>query len=908
MEGVQDKNHFSIELVEEEGDLGTSMDSIPDAEPIDTSPLRRQYTEIKRRHPDMLLLFQIGDFFEAFDADAHTLARELGLTLTRKQFTKDDVRPLAGLPIRALEPHLTRLLRRGFKVALCEQMTPPGKGLVTREVTRIITPGTIMEPGMLEGRANNYLVAYVPATGRTPLQPLDAGIAVVDITTGEFRVTRLSLEAARIELQQLQPAELLLPGSVPHPPIELRAVSHISDEVLVTSTARQTLLEHFKSRTLDAFGCDKEPLCWRAAAAIVVYLKFTQPDALVHLSGLSTYSVDEVMQLDPQTVRNLELFEAWDQGGASAKGSLIGVLDACITPMGGRLLRRWLRHPLLDLTELQLRQTAVEWFFRRDALRTHLRGAFLEHMDLERTVGRIRRQLAVPLEVVQLARSLRAAGEIQQLLQRHGVPSSLVRGLELDGLTPPEALAHLLETALTDHPPSDFEQGGIIREGYSPELDGLRERLHSGRAFIVALETRERQRTGIKSLKVSFNRVFGYYFEISRANLRFVPPDYLRKQTLANAERFFTLELKEHESLIANARERIEELERGLFRQLCLEVGRHHAVLQALAQALSRLDVLAALADVAVRHGYVRPQLEHSERLEIVRGRHPMVERSVPFGSFVANDTHMSSKEVQIALITAPNMAGKSVYLRQVALICLMAQIGSFVPADSVKMGILERVFTRVGLHEYLAKGQSSFMLEMVETAHILHHVTSKCLVLLDEVGRGTATADGLAIARSVLEYLHHHPRARARVLFATHYHELTECEGTLPRVRNYHLAVEEKNGQVRWLHTLVPGRAEKSFGLYVASLAGMPHAVLKRAAQLIAEGPPESDRPGKVERHERGHERGHEGDAAADHTALRLMHALATTPVDELSPLEALTRLYELQRLAAGAERKRNF
>lgn len=891
----------------------------PELDDETLTPLRRQYVEIKRQHPDLLVLFQIGDFYEAFDGDASIVSRELGLTLTRKHFGKNDVRPLAGLPIRALEPHLAKLLRRGYKVALCDQVTPPGKGLVVREVTRVITPGTLIEPALLDGRSNNYLVAWVPHGDV-------AGVACADVSTGEFRVCVLPLEASRSELSRIEPAELLLPGSVHQPPIEVRAVSHLSDEGLTPFEARRTLLEHFQVRTLDAFGCEGNLPAIRAAAAIVGWLKASQAEALVSLTSLHTWQPDGLMQLDPQTLRNLELFSAWDLHGATLNGSLIATLDTCVTPMGARMLKRWLRYPLLDLGELQMRQSAVEWFFQRDGLRTSLRRSLQAGMDLERTASRVKRLVASPLEVVQLTQGLRAAAEVQTLLLRHTAPRMLLQDLE-----PHEALADYLSRALTENPPSDFERGGIIRAGFSQELDRLRTLLANGQAFLLELEARERTRTGIKSLKVEFNRVFGYYIEVSRANLRFVPPDYIRKQTLANCERYFTLELKEHEAQIANARERILELEKGLFRQLCQEVARHAPRLARLALSLSRLDVLAALADGAVQHHWVRPQLELSARLDIVRGRHPVVERLQPYGDFVPNDTHLSDRSTQIMLLTAPNMAGKSVYLRQVALIVLMAQIGSFVPADEARLGLVDRVFTRVGLHEYAARGQSSFMLEMVETAWILHHATSRSLILLDEVGRGTSTADGLSIARAVVEYLHNHPRVKARALFATHYHELTDCEDYLPRVRNFHLAVDESEGRVRWLHRLVAGRSEKSFGIHVAALAGMPAPVLNRAqALLLTNGrrdgalvpPPTPEEPPTLAP-EAGLERSPRtpafilrvpetppaptagnGPRASD-AALQLMRTLARTPVEDLSPIEAITRLYELKRLAEGLSQR---
>jgi DNA mismatch repair protein MutS len=842
------------------------------------TPLRRQYLEIKRRYPGMILLFQIGDFYETFDEDAQVVARELGVALTRKWFGQGHVHPLAGVPVRSLESHLAKLIHRGHKVAICDQVTPPGKGLVEREVTRIVTPGTVIEPGLLEGRANNYLASLI-------LDERAAGLAYADVTTGEFAATELERAAALAELERLAPAELIVPRSLDAPPLEVRAVTRLADEQTERKTARRALLDHFEVTSLAAYGCEDRPLAARAAGAIIAYLRDTQPDALANLTRLQSYTTENFMRLDPQTIRNLEVFQGWDFTGGAPIGSLVATIDLTMTPMGGRRLRRWLRHPLLDLNELRARQDAVAWFYKREAAREQARVSLGEVLDIERLLGRIRRRLAVPFEVVTLARSFKAVPNLRALLEKQRAPAEFLQPLERC-----EDLVEFVGRAITDRPLSDFERGGIIRAGFSPELDELRETLSGGRDFLARLEERERKRTGIRSLKVGYNKVFGYYLEVTKPNLRLVPNDYIRKQTLSNAERFFTLELKEHESLIANARERILELETNLYRQVCDELSRHHERIHRLAAGLAQIDLTAALAEGAARFGYARPELSDGDELVIVKGRHPMIEQRLDARQFTPNDTNLSNRETQIMLLTAPNMAGKSVYLRQVALICLLAQIGSFVPAASARLGLVDRIFTRIGLHDYTLRGHSSFMVEMLETAHILHHATPRSLILLDEIGRGTSTADGLSLARAVVEYLHNHPRLGAKTLFATHYHELTDCAEYLPRARNFHLAVRERGGKVQYLHRVEPGRAEKSFGIYVAQLAGLPKPVIHRAQELLQapdgarrQSPAESRPP---------------GPSAADEV-VALLAAFAQLDINQLSPVEALTKLYELQRRA---------
>lgn len=844
-----------------------------------TTPLRRQYLEVKRRYPGMLLFFQIGDFYETFDEDAHVIARELGVALTRKWFGKGQVHPLAGVPVRSLESHLAKLIQRGHKVAICDQITPPGKGLVEREVTRIVTPGTVIEPGLLEGRANNYLASFVT-------NDRHAGLAFADITTGEFAALELDHAQTLAELERLDPAELLLPRNQAAPSVEIKAITKLEDTQWEYKAARRALLNHFEVRTLEAYGCEGKPLAIAAAGAIIAYLRDTQPDALANLTRLQNYATDNFMRLDPQTVRNLEVFQGWDFTGGQPTGSLVATIDLTITPMGGRRLRRWLRHPLLDLVELRARQEAIAWCWQRADVREKLREALAEVLDIERLLGRIRRKLAVPMEVVSLARSLKAVPQLRAILEKHKAPAEFTKPLK-----DCEDLVDFVARAVTERPPADFERGNIIRAGFSKELDELRAVLSGGKDFLARFETREKERCGIRSLKVGYNKVFGYYIEITKANLHLAPSDYIRKQTLTNAERFYTLELKEHEALIANASERLVELETTLYRQVCQHLSNHAERIAQVASGIAQLDLYAALAEAAARYDYVRPELNDGDALAIRQGRHPMIEQRLEDRrQFVPNDTQLSHSGEQIMLLTAPNMAGKSVYLRQVALICLLAQIGSFVPAERAQLCVVDRIFTRVGLHDYTLRGHSSFMVEMIETAQILNQATARSLILLDEIGRGTSTADGLSIARSVVEYLHNHPKLAAKTLFATHYHELTDCEDYLPRVRNYHLAVRERGSKVEYLHKIAAGRAEKSFGIYVAQLAGLPKPVIRRAEELLRE---------------------HESQAALEPAAANgqrlrtgqfnaVTEALLRVDINQLSPVEALTKLYELQRQAS--------
>ena len=862
------------------------------------TPLRRQYLDVKSRHPDAILLFRLGDFYETFDDDAKTVARDLEIVLTRRDMGKGEVVPMAGIPHHALEGYLGRLIRRGHRVAICEQLTQPSadRALVERDVVRVVTPGTVVEESLLETGANNYLASVV-------VNGDEAGIAYVDVTTGEFATTQLSRTQVDQELARLAPAEVLVPQgageqTVPGEERDGFSVSPLDSQAFIPSAARRRLLELFGTTTLEAYGCEELPLAMAAAGAVVEYLGRTQQIVLGQLQGLRTYTPGAFMIMDRQTRRNLELFEGGRWGGR--EHSLLSALDLTRSPMGARLLRRWLGQPLLDLAELQRRQEAVDWFHGSTVRRQRFQAALGELTDLERALHRIGAGVAIPREVAALRSSLEQVPVLKAMLAEAGDPLAWLGA----DLLPCQETVQLIASAIADDPQGQVGQGGVMREGFSPELDELRTASQDARSYIASLERRERERTGITSLKVGYNRVFGYYLEVTNSHLERVPDDYVRRQTLAGAERFYTPELKEHENLVLNARERLEELEGALFRQVRRQIVEMTAIISRTAGALAMVDVFVALAEVAVRYHYVRPVLDDSAAIEVKGGRHPMVERGLPPGAFVPNDTQLDGGVEQLVILTGPNMSGKSTYIRQVALLVLLAQIGSFVPAEKARIGMVDRIFTRVGLQDDLAAGQSTFMVEMVETAGILRQATPRSLVVLDEIGRGTSTYDGLSIAQAVAEHLHNAPRLGCRTLFATHYHELTELASYLPRVRNQSVAVAEEGGDVVFLHRIVQGGADRSYGVHVAQLAGLPRPVVQRAWELLAElegraNGVSSAPSGSRRRHSKGPDTPQLPLFSAAPPTLEVIQALLGVDVSSLTPLEALNKLYELQERA---------
>jgi len=803
----------------------------------EATPIRKQYLDIKSKYQDAILFFRLGDFYETFDEDAEIAARELDIVLTSRNVAKGVRVPMAGIPHHAAENYLARLIERGYHVAICEQVgEQPVKGIFAREVTRVVTPGTIVEPGLLPGDANNYLACVLvgePSGGADAGRAGIVGVAYVDITTGEFAATELIARnvftALRAELVRLQPAEILFPDHIeignglpgyqtPWPGWRFEP-----------GRCEQELLDHFSAASLDGFGLRAMSYATRAAGAILQYIKETQPAALKLLVGLGTYSLSEFMALDAATRRNLELTETLRDG--KVKGSLLSILDQTVTPMGNRLIHQWVSKPLLDVGAIRKRQDGVATFFADGLLRAELRTALKPLGDLERLTNRVVGGSAQPRDLAAIRMTLTDLPVLHALLPDEA--ESLEEIMNDFDLCVEEL--ELLETSLVDEPPATLQKTGIVRLGFSTELDGVMESSRYARDWIANLENVERERTGIKTLKVGYNKVFGYYLEITRANAESAPDDYIRKQTLVNAERFITPELKEYESLVLNAEERIREIEARLFKEICAQLSSSALRLLATARTIAQLDVLTSLAETAALGGYVCPDVVDEDVLEIHEARHPVVEQTLEGERFVPNDILFEDGE-RVRIITGPNMSGKSTFIRQVALIVLLAQIGSFVPADQACLGLVDRIFTRIGAQDEIHAGQSTFMVEMVETANILHHATPRSLLILDEIGRGTSTYDGVSIAWAVVEYIHNHPRLRSKTFFATHYHELTQLSDLLPGVRNYNVAVSEADGQVVFLHRIVPGGADRSYGIHVGQLAGLPSPVVQRAREILSQ------------------------------------------------------------------------
>jgi DNA mismatch repair protein MutS len=887
------------------------------------TPARRQYLDIKARYPDALLAYNIGDFYEFFDHDAETVARELHLTLTARSFGPGEVVPLAGVPTHAIEVYAARLVARGYRVAICDQVSPPGRGLVQRAVTRVLTPGTVVEPGMLAPARETYLAAVAigrrdPATGL----PRAVGLAWADASVGAFACAQWSADdlphALQAELARLSPAEVLVSAALARDDTPERAwlrpysLSSCADDIFDPESARIRLCRHFGVATLAAYGCERLPLATAAASAIVQYIERVNAPLLALLSDLRAYDTRGFVEMDAHVLRALEVVEPAraESGGANQQGAtLLATLDATRTPMGARLLRRTLLHPLRDRAALETRLDAVAELVSRISLRQRLAPLLAGLGDLERLAARIAQGAAVPRELLALASGLgRAPAVVEALVECAATALGETRA-ELD---PCAEARDLILRAVAD--PGEAT-GRRLRAGYSADLDALVDSASETRQWIAALEGLERERTGIRSLKVGYNKVFGYYIEVTRPNLARVPDDYQRRQTIATGERFVTAELKEHEAQALHAEERIAALDGELYAALLTDLARSHARLRRTVGALARLDLWLSLAEVAVARRYTRPELADESALEIVGGRHPVIEATLDGVEFIANDTRLDdlteasgdhAAPTRAMLLTGPNMAGKSTYLRQVALITLMAQIGSFVPAESARIGLVDRLFARVGAEDDLARGLSTFMLEMVETAFILRHATARSLVVLDEVGRGTSSADGLAIAQAVIERLC--SVTGARTLFATHYHELARLAETLPRLSAWRMEVAERDGQAIFLRRVVPGASDHSYGVQVARMAGLPADVTTRAAALLSQRP---SPPALVAEHPAAYADADEvedeaveaqplriGDGLAS-DARELALALASVNLVAVTPLEALNLLFSLQQRA---------
>ena len=794
------------------------------------TPMMAQYRALKAElSDDVLLLFRMGDFYEMFFDDAVLGSRLMDITLTRRANV-----PMAGIPHHALREYLPRVLAQGVKAAIAEQMEDPKttKGLVKREVIQIITPGTVIESSALDAGQSNFLVSLCTGRGRF-------GLAFLDISTGDFRLTELdSVEMLEAELSRLQPAECLIPESLREnwEKNGFPAVSHkltwtpAEDWTFDLTAARDLLLRQFKVASLDGFGCRDLPLGISAAGAVLQYACHNLRREAAHITRLRPYAAHAYMVIDRNTQRNLELVQSLFTDSTDA--TLLSVLNHTRTPMGARLLREWILHPLLDITRIRQRQDAIEAFTQDQLLLVELREALGAVRDFERIITRMNLGSANARDLLALLRGLQAIPGLRALLE---IPENATRLKTLrDRLTELPELAELVARAIVDEPPLTIKEGNLIRPGYHAALDDYRRAATEGKSWIAELQQKEQERTGIRSLKVRYNRVFGYYIEIRNNSLDHVPEQYIRKQTLTNAERFITPELKEIEEKVLGAEDKARALEYELFQELRARVIEQTVEIQETAAAVAEVDVIASLAEAALKNEYRRPEVHEGLRLEIHGGRHPVVDHLMTDERFVPNDTLLDGESNQMVILTGPNMAGKSTYIRQTALLTLLAQMGSFIPAESAKIGIASRIFTRVGAADDLARGQSTFMVEMLESANILNNADARSLIILDEIGRGTSTYDGLSIAWAVAEYLHNTPTLRARTLFATHYHELTQLALTLPGIRNYNVAVRESGEKVIFLRKIVPGAADRSYGIHVARLAGLPEKVIARANEIL--------------------------------------------------------------------------
>ena len=846
------------------------------------TPIRLQYLSIKNQHPNAIVLFRLGDFYETFDEDARVASQILSLVLTSRSMGKDLQVPMAGIPHHALDDYLGKLVKAGHRVAICEQLSKPSaqKGLVERAVVRIVTPGTITEPNLLQTNTNNYLVSVSPGNEWV-------GVAYVDITTSEFACTQLLVSRLQNEIDRLSPAELIAPENTPlHLVSAERSHMHLDSRWFDLQVAQNALLKHFDVTTLEGYGCDKMPHAIKAAGSILHYIETTQKSALQRLTRLSTYSTESYMTIDAYSLSNLEVFKGLSSG--SSQGSLLSVIDTSKTAMGGRLLRKWLGQPLISLPELITRQNTVSVFFNDSLLRQEITAVLGNIVDIERIMTRIQNNTVLPRELVSLRHSLEWMPRLIELL------SSTVLSLS-STIKPIPQVVQIISDAIEENPHSTPGEGGVIRNNYSAELDSLIQSTRQSRQYLAGLERQEREKTGIKNLKIGFNNIFGYYIEVSNSNTSQVPAEYIRKQTLSTGERYYTTELKEFESLILNAKDRLNELETLIYNSVCQEIATYSEELRALATAIAELDVFTTLAEVALRNRYTRPILENSLSLKIKGGRHPIAERFMPQGHFVANDLDLSENESQIIVLTGPNMAGKSTYLKQIALIVLMAQIGSYVPAEEATIGLVDRVFTRIGAREDLSSGKSTFMVEMIETAGILNNATPRSLLIMDEIGRGTSTYDGLAIAQAVVEYIHN-SLGGARTLFATHYHELVSLSDYLPRTQNFNVAVVEENENVVFMHKIVAGGVDKSYGIHVAKLAGIPRSVIKRAKDVLQKREPSNSDASHSSNHLQNPSVVQLSFFTPKDTVSRELEKLE---VDSLSPLEALHKLYEFKQKA---------
>jgi len=861
------------------------------------TPLMAQYYKIKEQNPDTILLFRVGDFFETFDEDAKTASKVLGITLTKRANGAAEDVPLAGFPFHAIDNYLPKLVRAGYRVAVCEQVENPkfAKGIVKREVIEVVTPGVTLSDKLLDHKKNNYVMSVA-------LRDEYAGVSFCDISTGEFYTFEISPSQLPSQIETINPSEILVQKRDKDKVAEI--ISKVSKDIRITKLddwifnfdyAKELLLMQFKTVNLKGFGVDSLTTGIISAGAILNYLQETQKANLSHINHISLYNPSDFMTLDFATKGNLEIVFSMQGGGR--EGSLIEIMDKTVTPMGSRLLKKWISAPLRKLEPIIKRQESVEELLKNKILRKNLLKELQEIGDLERLISRICTGRANPREVVAIKTSLRKIPAIKEHLSKAGIKT--LQQISND-LNPLDKLVDKIQSALIDSPPLNIADGGVIRSGFSIELDELRDISLHGKDWIADFQKTEREKTGIPSLKVSYNKVFGYYIDISNAHKQKVPPTYIRKQTLVNSERYITPELKEYEDKILNAEEKIFELESELFNEIRLFVASEAEAIQHNAKLIAMLDCFLSFAECAEEYNYTKPLLSEDNKIEIIEGRHPVVERILPPGEkFTPNNCILDNDENQIIILTGPNMAGKSVYLRQTGLIVLLAQIGSFVPAKEAKIGLVDRIFTRVGASDNITAGESTFLVEMQEAANILNNATSKSLILLDEIGRGTSTFDGISIAWAITEYLHENPDLRAKTLFATHYHELNEMSEIFPRIKNYKVEVREYDDKVIFLHKVTPGGADHSYGIQVAQMAGLPMYVIKRAKEVLnnlesKELTPYEERKEKLARMKSSNDN---QIGLFEFQDDKLRGEIDDIEIEKLTPLEALNKLSELKK-----------
>ena len=864
------------------------------AKSTEMTPMRRQYFDIKEHNQDCILFFRLGDFYEMFDDDARLAAKELDLTLTTRDRNKpeEEQTPMCGVPYHSVDAYIARLVQKGYKVAICEQMEDPAqaKGIVQRGITRIVTPGTVTESCMLEESRNNYIACLYGEEDKL-------GLAFCDVSTGAFYVT-VCADAPSVasELGRFSPTEVIRFGASAHCDVIDDALRHRlhccldegKPEQFIQEAAEGTLAAHFGKST-EELGLAGLPQAVMAAGSLLELLKKLQKNDLSHIRELQYYTTGKFMELDMDARRNLELEETLR--AKDKKGTLLWVLDKTHSPMGGRLLRSWLEKPLLDVSEITSRQNAVEELVQNTVFRGELEEALKSITDFERVMTRIVTGTVNCRDLLGLASGLHALPDVKYQLQQANSP--LLKRLEA-ALDPLTDCATLIDSTIAEKPPLTVREGGIIRKGANEDVDRLRDILDGGAGIMASIEAREREATGIRTLRVNYNRVFGYYIEVSKSFVDQVPDHYIRRQTLANNERYITPELKELEEQVLTAKERCTALEYQIFSNLREHLADQALRVQTTAAAVAAVDALCSLATVAVKNNYCRPEITLDNTISITEGRHPVVEKVLKDSLFVPNDTHLDGKDNMVSIITGPNMAGKSTYMRQVALIVLMAQIGSFVPARSATIGIVDRIFTRIGASDDLSSGQSTFMVEMAEMASILKYATSKSLLILDEIGRGTSTYDGMAIARAVLEYAANPRQLGAKTLFATHYHELSVIEDQLPGIKNYNIAVKKRGDKMIFLRKIIPGATDDSFGVEVAKLAGLPNPVIHRAREILQELETEGKPQPKVVRAEP------EDDQMSmlDLRSQQVCSALESISVETLTPIEAMNELYKLKKM----------